>query len=169
MRKLSTDPKVVKHRESSRKWRLNNPDYGKRYRDANKDRQKDWYLKNKEREQERSRNYYHENTDSYRNSYYLRDFGITLSDYNTMLREQGGVCKICAQPSNDGKRLRVDHCHTTGKVRGLLCRTCNLAIGHLRDSPVLANKLADYLLNSLGENSHSTVASECNQPSSWVN
>lgn len=60
-------------------------------------------------------------------------FGITLEDYNKLLSEQGGVCKICLGKDSD-RMLAVDHCHTTGKIRGLLCQKCNRAIGQLDDS-----------------------------------
>ena len=58
-------------------------------------------------------------------------YGITLVDYNIMLESQGGVCKICRLAA---KQLCVDHCHTTGKVRGLLCHGCNRGIGLLKES-----------------------------------
>jgi hypothetical protein len=59
-------------------------------------------------------------------------FGITLSDYERMLSEQGGRCAICPTPHDTApwRSLQVDHCHATGKVRGLLCRTCNTGLGH---------------------------------------
>jgi hypothetical protein len=56
-----------------------------------------------------------------------RRYGISRADYAALLTQQGGVCAICAKPSE--KTLCVDHCHATGKVRGLLCRQCNFALG----------------------------------------
>ena len=71
-------------------------------------------------------------------------YGITQDDYNRMLYEQKGTCSICKNPEirttigSDGtartSQLCVDHCHKTGKVRGLLCYKCNSAIGFLGDS-----------------------------------
>jgi len=65
-------------------------------------------------------------------------YGISLSEYVTLLEAQGGVCAICKQPeetldsrTKQRKRLVVDHDHRTGKVRGLLCQSCNSAIGFL--------------------------------------
>lgn len=64
-----------------------------------------------------------------------KNFGITESDYNELLIDQDGKCKICNQPervklkNGNVKRLAVDHCHDTGKIRGLLCYACNIAIG----------------------------------------
>lgn len=57
-----------------------------------------------------------------------RMFGITPNRYFEMLSEQNELCKICKKPVNN-KRLAVDHCHETGKVRGLLCSKCNAFLG----------------------------------------
>lgn len=72
-----------------------------------------------------------------------RRFGITLEDYEKMYKEQGGKCLICeATESTLGHRLAVDHCHTSGKIRGLLCKACNLGLGYYRDNETyLANAI----------------------------
>lgn len=62
-------------------------------------------------------------------------FGITLQDYRRLLDEQDGKCAICGETCRTGKRLAVDHDHSNGKVRGLLCQDCNTAIGLFRESP----------------------------------
>jgi Recombination endonuclease VII len=66
----------------------------------------------------------------------LRKFNITLSEYNAILEAQGGVCAICGEPERSRRKsyLAVDHCHETGKVRGLLCNQCNVGLGALGDS-----------------------------------
>uniref|UniRef100_UPI00403FE523 endonuclease VII domain-containing protein n=1 Tax=Streptomyces sp. SS7 TaxID=3108485 RepID=UPI00403FE523 len=75
-----------------------------------------------------------------------RAYGITAREYEAMLERQGGRCAICAIPSESSKRrLAVDHCHRTGRVRGLLCGLCNTAIGKLKDDPVLLLKAVSYL------------------------
>lgn len=61
------------------------------------------------------------------------DSGITPLQYNEMLKQQGGGCAICGGVNASGKRLAVDHCHTTGKIRGLLCTACNSGLGHFHD------------------------------------
>ena len=65
-----------------------------------------------------------------------RKYGITLGDFDSMLATQGGRCAICRKLPEETRRkqLCVDHCHVTGKVRGLLCVACNLAIGRLGDN-----------------------------------
>ena len=55
---------------------------------------------------------------------YVRKYGITIADYDRMLEEQGGVCKLCGRPPAK-RRLHVDHNHKTKRVRGLLCFRCN--------------------------------------------
>jgi len=58
-------------------------------------------------------------------------YGITVDDYEKMFTEQNGVCKICQEICKSGKSLAVDHCHETGKVRGLLCAKCNTNLGRI--------------------------------------
>ena len=68
---------------------------------------------------------------------------MSLRDYDLMLARQRGVCAVCGE--QPARRLCVDHCHVTGKVRGLLCSPCNLAIGQLKDSPARLRKAAAYV------------------------
>ena len=56
-------------------------------------------------------------------------YDITVDQYLRMSEEQGGVCKICEQPEPTHYNLAIDHCHTTGKIRGLLCFSCNVTLG----------------------------------------
>jgi hypothetical protein len=66
-------------------------------------------------------------------------YGMSLLDYEEMLNEQKGVCAICQQPevtrapSGEKRALAVDHDHLTGRVRGLLCRSCNTGLGQFKD------------------------------------
>ncbi len=69
-----------------------------------------------------------------------RNYGLTVEQFEIMLGEQGGCCLICKTPEDSidprtGKtrNLAVDHCHTTGKVRGLLCAGCNNGLGCFKD------------------------------------
>lgn len=77
-------------------------------------------------------------------------YGITLEDYNDMFDIQKGVCKICgSEPRGVGKRaLAVDHCHETGKVRGLLCVSCNTLLGKIESNPSLLENIKFYLDNT---------------------
>ena len=76
----------------------------------------------------------------------LKTFGLTIQQYEEMLQQQNGVCAICLETCTSGKRLAVDHCHATGKVRQLLCRRCNQSMGKFNDDPILLQKVVDYLL-----------------------
>lgn len=69
-------------------------------------------------------------------------YGLTKSDYETLLDSQGGTCAICKEIP---PVFHVDHNHKTGKVRGLLCASCNLALGKLKDSAERAAQAAIYL------------------------
>jgi hypothetical protein len=73
-----------------------------------------------------------------------KSFGLSEETYEAMLAAQGGGCAICASPRGK-RRLAVDHCHVTGKVRALLCHACNVGIGHFRDDPALVARALDYL------------------------
>ena len=71
-------------------------------------------------------------------------YGISLSQYHTLLENQGGVCCICKSAPN-GKALHVDHCHKTREVRGLLCNKCNLGIGSFHDNRRLLSAALQYI------------------------
>jgi hypothetical protein len=78
----------------------------------------------------------------------VRFYGITKQQRDAMEAEQKGLCASCGNPPT-GKghtaKLFVDHCHTTGKVRGLLCHSCNVALGLLRDDPVRIRALLAFV------------------------
>ena len=75
----------------------------------------------------------------------MRKYGITLKQYEAMLEEQGGGCFICERPQRDDISLHVDHDHSTGKIRGILCFPCNNALADLQDDPELLRKAASYV------------------------
>lgn len=147
--KLSDEERKKRNRERAAKYRKANPekireiqrksnakrrsdpeasrvirDYQARYREANAET-----LRHKERE---------------------RRFGINSETYSQMLQSQSGVCAICGNPETATrlgvvKALSVDHCHTTGRIRGLLCSDCNTGIGKLRDSVKVLQNAIRYL------------------------
>lgn len=75
-------------------------------------------------------------------------YGIDIVQYEQLLSSQLGRCAICKNEPTASRRLDVDHNHSTGKVRGLLCINCNLALGHLDDNAELAVQTALYLLRN---------------------
>jgi hypothetical protein len=70
------------------------------------------------------------------------NYGIERSHFDSMLIAQTGLCAVCAMQMVEPN---VDHCHMTSRVRGLLCRYCNVAAGMLRDDPIRCRSLAEYL------------------------
>jgi len=79
---------------------------------------------------------------------FKKKYGITVLDFDKMLAEQGGACLVCGTKDSGRTNslvLCVDHDHKTGKVRGLLCHNCNVAIGSMQDNPALLRKAAEYL------------------------
>jgi predicted nucleic acid-binding Zn ribbon protein len=89
----------------------------------------------------------------YRRKFALkRNFGLTLEQYEGMYLAQDGKCAICNQPETANnnydkvtRRLAVDHCHKTGKIRQLLCTLCNQGLGSFKDDPVLIQAAIEYL------------------------
>jgi hypothetical protein len=71
-----------------------------------------------------------------------RAYGITLLEYNEMVRETGGKCEICLSPT---PKLFVDHNHKTNKVRGLLCKRCNFLVGYLEVHPAIRTAAEAYI------------------------
>ena len=71
----------------------------------------------------------------------MRKYGLTEADRDELIAAQGGVCCICLS----APATHVDHCHKTGRVRGVLCFNCNSGLGLLRDDPEAMYRAADYL------------------------
>ena len=80
-----------------------------------------------------------------RHGWKRRGILLTQAEYDSMLSRQRGRCAGCHRPCASGKRLGVDHDHVTKKVRGLLCLSCNLALGYAKDDPTTLKRLARYL------------------------
>jgi hypothetical protein len=116
----------------AKKWKQDNPDKVsescKKYRNKEKEywdtRQAEYYMKTK--------------------------YGMTMDDYHRMLKEQGDKCDICGISVEDYKkksriRFHIDHCHTTGLVRGILCGPCNTGLGSFKDSTTSLSNSITYL------------------------
>jgi hypothetical protein len=117
------------------------------YRERTRAYKRAWHEANKERVNAESRRQWHEDPTrrlkqrEYRRKSQRKDqlkyyYGLTVEEYNAILQRQNGVCRMCKRKVEG--YLHVDHNHKTGKVRGLLCRTCNIGCGHLRDDADLA-------------------------------
>lgn len=123
----------------------------KLYYEANaeviKNKQKKYYEANKDKVKKYIQTYNKTNPDVQRKTQYKRKFGITLDDYDKMFDIQEGKCSICTKHQSELKKLlHVDHNHETGKIRGLLCGDCNLALGMFKDNETLLTNAIKYLL-----------------------
>jgi len=129
-------------------------EYYKNHKEKINAQKRHWELNNKEKRAL----YRQKNKDRYRSYQLKRKFGITLLDYKKLLRKQNGTCALCAATSSKGgigvgigknskgiRRLSVDHCHKTGKIRGLLCSNHNRGLGMFSDSIVELLKAIKYL------------------------
>lgn len=133
-KRYAEDPEYRTRRISlSRKWEAEHPEKIKAKREEEKRR----FLHDPEYRKQRQA--------SKRNYKLKRKYGINQAQYDEMFERQSGVCAICGKPQISGKKLAIDHNHKTGQVRGLLCRKCNLSIGHLNDDAGLFYKAAQYL------------------------
>ena len=131
------------------------------YRKSVLDRNRAYRAAHREELNARARKAYAED-DGYRarkrltgNKWYRREerlkqvYGLSLQDYEAMVAQQGGVRRICK--TKPVRPLFVDHCHASGRVRGLLCHPCNAALGFMRDDPVIAAAATEYLRDAKRE------------------
>lgn len=128
-------------KEYHAEWRANNPKY-QEYQDK-------YYQDNKEKINLRNNNYYQENKDwllpKMNANRFFKKYGITQEEAKSLLDSQGGNCAICETEDPGIKGWCIDHCHDTGKVRGVVCGTCNSGMGLLKDNPKLLERAASYL------------------------
>lgn len=71
-----------------------------------------------------------------------RRYNISVAVYEALIKGTEGKCMLCG---DDSELLNIDHCHTSGKLRGCLCRSCNLGLSNFKDDPELLHKAAEYL------------------------
>lgn len=125
-------------------------EYQKKYRLANKDHLdaylKNWRAKNKDRTAELCRSYYQSNKTKIREYKWKLRYGLTREDIYDLYASQDGCCAICKKELNDV--FVVDHCHSNGQVRGLLCNQCNQAIGLLNEDVSAFSNAIDYIKRS---------------------
>ena len=124
-------------KEKREKNRLKNIEWRKRNREKCCQATANWRTRNPHYESDRKLN---------------ERYGITLEKYSNMWTNQNGRCAICGNKetarhnrSNEVQKLAVDHCHLTGKVRGLLCQDCNRGLGKFHDDPERLRKAIEYL------------------------
>jgi hypothetical protein len=131
-----------KERESLAMWKDNNREHYNQY-------QRSYYFKNQEACKEKMRQRRIKYPEKAKESDLKKSYGITLADWNTMLEAQGNRCanEGCHTVDPGGKygTWHVDHDHITGKIRGLLCASCNLTLGNAKDDVNRLEGLVAYL------------------------
>lgn len=141
-------------KEKVKKWRRSNPARAKeiakisRSKNPEKSRARanEWHKKNRGRHLAYMANRRLHFSDEIASAKLKAAFGITLDEYNQMLKSQSFMCAICGKHQNEnGKRLAVDHCHKTLKVRGLLCSKCNQAIGLFSENISVIQSAIQYI------------------------
>lgn len=139
---------LVCHRINAKMWNRN-------HKDICSERNKRYQVDKKESISQRKRTRYVENPQKYKlmaKRYRLSKYGLSIEEYEVMLKKQGGACAICfkeeTQRSNKNGKvddLRVDHDHSTNKNRGLLCSKCNFGLGQFNDNTTLLERAIEYL------------------------
>jgi hypothetical protein len=131
---LSTEEERARWRAASKKWRQEHPEEVK----ARNARGADKRAAAQRADQA-------ENPDKYLGYHLRRQYGITVAEYDEMLMSCGYKCEICGTPVQrarwkgvGGQSACIDHCHSTGRIRGVLCRQCNSWLGRVNDKPEAA-------------------------------
>jgi Recombination endonuclease VII len=135
----------VKCSKGANLWKLYDPDVIGKYQSPERDKQRlqrwrqnnpDKYQAQWDRGNKKRKRHYENNRDEYRNRNLLKNYGISLEQYNQILKSQNGKCAICKKPelTTNKRNLAVDHNHKTGRVRGLLCKGCNVGLGEFNEN-----------------------------------
>ena len=143
-----TKPLDAFHRDRSQPNERN-----RRCKDCRNARNREHVARNRERRAETMTRWRRDDPERYvaaQRAYKLRAYGLTTEAYDALLLAQLGRCAICGDPEKDGWDLAVDHDHDSGRVRGLLCRRCNVGIGLLRDDARIVAAAAEYLRSPEG-------------------
>lgn len=140
-KRWASDPEYrAKKRAASRK-QVAQPDYNSKRREARKRRSPEQLEGDTERARRWAANHY----ERVREGHLRRKYDITVAEVDRMLAAQGFACRLCEAPFSDRKPYNIDHCHSTGVVRGLLCVRCNTALGKFQDDAALLRKAANYV------------------------
>ena len=138
------------HPEKVEEYKIQCAQFYKDNPDKKKSKDKKYRDKNKLRLNAMNRKWRKNNPEVVRKHNLKKYFGLTVQDYDNMYIEQGGCCAICGTHQSELKlRLSVDHDHETGQLRGLLCGSCNTALGLLKDSIGILDNAISYLEQSI--------------------
>lgn len=120
--------RTEKHRETRRL-------YMQRWREENREKH------NQQARESHARNR-HKHVDKRRERHFKAKYGLTMDQRSAMIEAQEGKCLICESPFRSRRSAHVDHCHTTGRVRGILCHVCNTKLGWFEAN---RGRIMDYL------------------------
>lgn len=145
-------------KEKRRKYRLDNKakrsEYRKEYYQENKVKEKEYYRKNEDKIKETRKKYLQKSEVREKRKKQLfesslkRKYNLTIEKYNELHEKQKGCCAICHRHQSElGSRLNIDHCHSSNKVRGMLCNQCNQGLGLFKDDPETLKNAIEYLAN----------------------
>jgi len=109
--------------------------------------QKEYNCNHREKRNAYIREYRHTHKEKIKNYNLKSNHGLSITEFDNLLLAQDNKCLICGQPLDllNPKLIHIDHNHLTGKVRGILCNKCNMAIGLLRDNPEYIRNALEYL------------------------
>jgi hypothetical protein len=119
---------------------------------AARERQRERRAAHPERQRQYLKNFYEKNPMWRKERHLQRKYGLGLLDFNDILTLQGNCCAVCksltpgrkTRTGKDGEWV-VDHCHSSGKIRGIICHPCNVALGMVDDNTETLRALVDYL------------------------
>lgn len=139
-----------KSREAFNKAKKNKDGLNTWCRACTNEYSREWARKNKKRHQENYNRWRKNNLEHANDLDRLRSYGLPKGRYKQILKIQKGCCAICKTNSPAPKKtFCVDHCHKTGKVRGLLCHRCNTMIGHAKDNIQTLKNAIDFLVRDI--------------------
>jgi len=150
--KIASDKYCATHREEIR---IRDKIYRVTHRKEIRARAKNYYAKHPEKMRAKTRAYrarHPERAKINNRIYRFLHYGISQIEYDDLFNSQDGACAICRKPNWNGRGPNVDHDHITGKVRGIICSSCNTALGMIGDNPNIARAMADYLEIKGGKN-----------------
>ena len=151
-----TQESYEKALEASRKWKRENVArtraISKKWDEENQDRKKElkaiWDANNPEARKMHTDRLKTKHPNYFKNKHLQYKYGMGEEEYAVLSMRQSGKCATCGKPAEEThrKRLFVDHCHATGKIRGLLCQQCNTALGMVNDDINRLSSLISYLM-----------------------
>lgn len=153
---IENKDKIKEYREITKERLKNDPERQEKYREYRREYRRKYYAKYKSKytlkRTVRLKKQRLKNPDKFhlkdRKNQLKKKYGITIEMYDNLYEQQKGLCKICLkQKEKKDRYLHIDHCHKTGKVRGLLCRKCNWALGLINDDITILNNMKKYLTN----------------------